>query len=320
VPASARALLRASRTLGALGLALLVLAASGRAHAIDVAIDARGCEPALVDRVRAALLVELTAVDEGTLALLRAGALRISIECGASEGVLVAVEHPTTGRTGVERIGETGPGLERRVALAITELASSVAPEPPRREEAPPAPSPSASPGPRPASLWLRVSGGASIGGEPWALLGTAEIGLEMILDPAVVLAIGLAGVFGSWSVDAGVLRMGALSLATSLRFGGAIGDVQLHAGPAARGGPVLWSGSPRDATIAAGRDGVGAWLGLGVAARCGVALGGGWRLEIDLEGGGIAVSSAANVFGAPGARMSSGWIEAKLGVAVALD
>jgi hypothetical protein len=83
----------------------------------------------------------------------------------------------------------------------------------------------------------------------------------------------------------------------------------------------VFWTGHPNDPSRATGRDLTGGWLGLGVVAAALLRLPElPVRIGLELEGGGIAFSSDALVYGALAARIGGGWLETRLVVDLTFD
>jgi hypothetical protein len=83
----------------------------------------------------------------------------------------------------------------------------------------------------------------------------------------------------------------------------------------------VLWTGTPADPAHARGADLAGGWLGLGAVLHALVAIPDSpVRIGIEVEGGGIAVYSAAIVLDSVAARVDLGWLETRVVVDVAID
>ena len=286
-------------------------------------IELTDCPNGLDLATESALDVEISNASPEARLALDQGALRCSLACDG-EGVTAVVSR---GAVRLEQhIGSSGPGLPRRLAIALAELieASSAPSEPVASEVASDtenAPELSAAPEADSLRARLRLAGGAWLGGQPLVALGALELGAELAFTPNVALVLGVEGAFGGLEASAAWIDVRLLSAAASVRFGGEVGPFWLGGGPAVRGGAVLWTGHPTASAGAVGRDLVGGWLGLGavVVALVPVAelpL----RFGLEIEGGGIAISSGALVLGMPAARIDGGWLEAHLVADIAFE
>ena len=317
----------------ALAIAIVLMAPLAHAQIERARVEVVDCPPELGEAVEGALDVELSMATEEARAALASGTLRCALLCDAAGTTAVVVR----GDDRVEhRIDGSGPGLPRRLAIALAELLdasaavasdAAVAPD----AAAVPAPEPPPAPVEPPSSIepeperegWVtrvRASGGLWLGGDPLLALGTLDVGVELAPTTNVALVIGAAGALGAIDVDAGRLDVRLVSAHASVRLGGEWGPVWLGGGPAVRGGAVLWTGTPTDPSRAVGRDTTGGWLGVGAIAVAWVRAGDTpLRVGIEAEGGGIAVHSEALVRGVRGARIGDGWLELRLAVDVAI-
>jgi hypothetical protein len=288
-------------------------------------IAVSGCATDLEPAVRAAVDVELSSASADAFVALAHDELRGELACSSTE-VRVAV-FGASGRRLDARVLIAGTALPRRIAMVIAELVDAiVAPEP----EHAPEPAvvtdvePVSPPEPPPHDrfrLRVRGAGGAWIGGRPLLALGSVEAGVELAPIENVVIVADAAAAFGSASAPDAHVDVRVFSLAASVRFGGRIDWLWLGAGPAARGGPVWWSGSPTDPAHVAGNDLVGGWIGLGAVAVIFARLGSSpVRAGIEAEGGGIALYSGALALDALIEQIGGGWFEARLAIDVALE
>lgn len=281
------------------------------------------CEPDFDAAVRSVLEVELLEIDPSTRAMLESGRLRSTLRC-QSDLVTIRVEDRETARLVVELIDGAEPALGRRVALTLSEIYAALAATTSFEQSRTVAPLSSALADPTTASsvpaapLEIRTLGGLWIGGEPFFLLGSVELGASIRLADYARLMLGLGGAFGSVSVAPGTLDIRVFSCGLSLRFGGPLGAFALALGPALRGGVVAWTGHPGDPTVAVGRDTLGSWLGVGGAAEVLVRLEGTpIRLGIDIEGGAVVMSHGATTLGILAARLGSGWLDVRFVIAI---
>jgi hypothetical protein len=294
--------------------AALVLAAPADRAEAQPPVAAIACPPELLPALSARLRIELSSASDEVIMALERGELTLELTCEAS-----AVRVRVRGATDLEQRIEGIPLHElRRIAIAMLELSeASLVPgsgdAPPSAGDAPPGASPAASPA-RPG--WLGVQGGVSIAGVPPLLLGTIGLAGEVPLADLIALVVDLDVGFGGVTVDAGSVDASVVSLGVSLRFGGWLGIVELGAGPAVRGGVVVFVGAPTDAA-ANGRTHVGPWLGLGASAGAGIRLGDQVRLGLDVAGGGAALGTGALVLDVLAARFGDVWFDARASVAV---
>jgi hypothetical protein len=304
--------------LGSFGLTLLsvstslwLLTAEARAQTAQPTIALTNCPPALGTAVEAALDVELSMVSPTTRRAFTEGTLRCALVCDET-GTTALV---TQGDERTEQhIVHDGPGHARRLAIALAELLDA--------SGAPPVEAPVAEVNPTSElRIRARIALGAWLGGEPFSALGALELGVEIAPTSNLAWVIAAAGTLGSIEVDSGRLDVRLLSLATSLRFGGEVESFWLGGGPAVRGGAVFWTGHPNDPSRATGRDLTGGWLGLGAVATALLRLPElPVRIGLEIEGGGIAFSSGALVYGALAARIGGGWLETRLVVDLTFD
>lgn len=313
--------------LGSFGSALLSLSTTlwlftgeVRAQTTHTAVALTNCPTELGTAVESALDVELSMVDPEARLGLADGTLRCALVCDVSGTTAVVVRGDE--RT-EQHILRDGPGHARRLAIALAELLdASGAPPPEAAAVTPVVPEPTPEVNtPSELRIRARIAGGAWLGGEPFSALGAIELGVELAPTSSIAWVISAAGALGSIEIEAGRLDVRLLSVATSLRFGGEVDSFWLGGGPAVRGGAVLWTGHPDDPSRAIGRDTTGGWLGLGVVASAFVRVPElPLRIGLEVEGGGIAFSSGALVFGALAARIGGGWLETRLVVDLTFD
>ena len=274
-----------------------------------------GCDDALGLAVESALVVELSDASGQARDAFAGGSVRSEIACDA-DGVTAIVVRAAARME--QRIEGGGPGVARRLAIALAELIeASVVPT----EPVPPPVDP-----PAPAShealvVRARASGGAWLGGEPLLALGTLDLGAE--LDPTSNVAIVLdgSGLLGAAAVEGARVDVRILGAGLSVRFGGDVDSFWLGAGPAMRGGAIFWSGTPTDAIGSVGHDVTGGWLGLGAVAAAFVRLADlPLRVGAEIEGGGVAYYSEALVFGARAQRIGGGWVELRLALDITFE
>lgn len=313
--------------LGSFGLTLLsvsttlwLLTAEARAQTAQPTIALTNCPTALGTAVEAALDVELSMVDPATRRAFTEGTLRCALVC--DETGTTAMVARGDERT-EQHIVREGPGHARRLAIALAELldASGAPPVETAAEVLPVDPEPTPVAEVSPLRIRARIAFGAWLGAEPFSALGAMELGVEIAPMSNLAWVIAAVGTLGSIEIDSGRLDVRLLSLATSLRFGGEVESFWLGGGPAVRGGAVFWTGHPNDPSRATGRDLIGGWLGLGAVATALIRLPElPVRIGLELEGGGIAFSSGALVFGALAARIGGGWLETRLVVDLTFD
>lgn len=305
----------------ALLLVLVPLVAQAQSTRAPVATS--GCPAELASAMEPALDVELSNASADARSAIAEGALRPEIAC-SPDTVVVAVVR-TDGERVEQRVAIEGPALARRLAMVVTELLeASSAPEEAESVSAdatdePIAPVPVAPADP--LRVRLRLGVGAWIGGEPAIPLGALEIGVAIAPVRNVEIVAAAAGALGGTSVPNAHLDVRLLSAALSLRFGADVDVFWLGAGPAARGGAVLWTGTPADPARGRGGDLVGGWLAVG-AVLVGLARVPSTpvRVGVELEGGGIAFSSGALVLGVLAQQIGGGWLEARAVFDLAFD
>lgn len=273
--------------------------------------------------VRSVLEVELLEIDSSTRAMLESGRLHTVLRC-QPDLVTIRVEDREAARLVVELIDGAEPALPRRVALTLSEIYAALAatasfePSTAMAEPSAALANPVIEPVVSAAPVEIRALGGLWLGGEPFFLLGSVELGAAIRFADYARLMLGLGGAFGSVSVLSGTLDVRVLSGALSLRFGGALGALELALGPALRGGVVAWTGHPNNPMVAVGRDTLGPWLGVGGAAEALVRLEGTpIRLGVDIEGGVVVMSHGATVLGTLAARLGSGWLDLRFVIAI---
>lgn len=289
-----------------------------RAQDHVVRVEGIACTDDVVAGVELALDVELSNASTEARQALADGSLRAELVCegdAATARVVRGSEHVE------QRVAVSGPAVARRVAITLAELIEasavpSASPPPPPPPPSPPPPPPPPPPAEAADALRarLRVAAGTWLGGEPFFALGTVELGAELAPTSNVAIVVAAAGAFGAVDVTGARLDLRMVSGAASVRFGGQVDAFWLGAGPAARGGAAIWTGTPSDPLHARGETTTGPWLGLGAVGAAFVRLGElPLRVGIELEGGGIAVYSGALVLGSVGARVGGGWLEARL-------
>ncbi len=267
-------------------------------------VETSECAPDLGPAVTALLAVELSSESRAEIDEARARCLLL---CDATSATAVVARGEQRFE---QRIDRGDVALARRLAIALAELVEAsraplLAPESGAPSAAADAPASES------LAVRIRAGGGAWLGGEPLLALGGLELGVELAPTSNVAITLGAAGGLGAIDVAGGRLDARWIGGALSLRLGGALDLLWLGAGPALRGGLVSWTGHPDDATRAIGRDVLGAWCGVGVVAAAFVRLGAlPVRVGVEIEGGGIAVSSEARALGASAARVGGGWLE----------
>ena len=297
------------RTCLSLCAVLILVVPTDRAEA-QPPVAANACPAELLPALSARLRIELSSASEEVLDALDGGELTLELTCEAS-----AARVRVHGATALEQRIEGTPLRElRRIAIAMLEMSeASLVPGPGDVL-------PSAGDAPRVASLarrgWLGVQGGVSIAGVPPLVLGTIGLVGEVPLADLIALVVDVDVGLGGVTVDAGSVDAAVVSLGVSLRFGGWLGIVELGAGPAVRGGVVVFVGAPTD-VAANGRTHVGPWLGLGAAAGVGVRLGDQVRVGLDVAGGGAALGTGALVLDVLVARFGDVWFDARASVAL---
>jgi hypothetical protein len=303
---------------GAVAL-VCAITASARAQATG-RIALSDCPPELGPAVEAALSVELSTASEGVRRGVEDGTLRCALACdeaGTTATVSRGEEHVE------QRIDGHGPGLARRLAIALAELSDAIStplpaaivPATPAAIEEPAPPIPS-----DPLRARLRAAAGAWIGGEPVLPLGGFELGVEVGITNVAFVA-GFSGHFGAVALEDARIDVRILSLALSARFGGSIGPAWLGGGPALRGGLVLWTGVPDEGGPGVGRDALGGWIGVGAVVAALFRLGDlPLRAGLEIEGGGIPLYSEALVGGERAQRVGAGWLEVRGVLDLALE
>lgn len=254
----------------------LVLAASGASVSLGRAqsLASEGCAPELPRRVEAALAVELIDAEPEITAL--APEATLSIVCGDLTLVLRA-ETPNG------RYAEQGMplelGAERRAAITLLELVRTLFDV-------------SARP-PPPARSLLIASGGVLVLGDPVLVTGGGGLSLRVVIDPWVQLGVSVEALAGTLQVAPGQLGLvlGAASL--SVRFGGRVGDVQLHAGPQVSGALLSWTGMARSPDVEA-RPALGPRVAVGAVAAVSYLLLEMLALDLELSVDGAFLGSEA--------------------------
>ncbi len=292
-----------------LSLCAVLLAATPAVSArAQPPVTSEGCSEELGPQLDARLRVELGAASDDVRLALARGAITVALVC-EPDAAIVRVR----GASALEQRVEGEPLRElRRIAIAVVELSEAALPPP----LPPGSPPPSAAPAARPA--WIGIEGGVSVAGVPPLVLGAVGIVAEVPLPEPLALVIDVEGGIGRVTVPAGSIDAGVLSLGASLRFGGWLGVVELGAGPALRGGLVVFVGAASDAG-SAGHTHVGPWLGVGAAGGVGVRLGDWVRVGLDVEGGGALLGTGALANGALAARFGDFWLDARGTVALLL-
>jgi hypothetical protein len=280
-----------------------VVLAGRAASAEDASPSFETCSPELEQELRAALVVELTDAEPDVLAALPGTALHVT--CGP-ESLALRADDRASGRF----VGQTIPiiaGTPRRAAITLLELVRALVVEERTETAVPERALPTA------PSLFV-MSGAMTLGGEPLMLLGGLTLSVRVAIDPAVQLALAVDGALGALDVAPGHLDVRLLGAALSARFGGRVGPLSMHAGPAVSGGLVSWSGTPASPDVRAS-DVLGPRLALGAVAAASLILE--ELVAIDLELGLDAnlLGSEAQADGIAVARMVGAAFAVRLGV-----
>lgn len=295
--------------------------ASMPCRAQSIAIDP-SCEEELAG-FGAALAVEL--VDRES-ELARPAELALTLECDA-RSVTVRVSDPGSERFVGQRVERVERGLVRQLAIVAAELLAALASqrealraevrdeaETPR-VEAPRVGTPAAG---RPVGL--RLMGSVMGQGTPLAALGGGTLGLSLDPFEAMRLLFELGVMHTRTNTERGGIETTTFALGISARFGAHLGAVWLGAGPLVRGGAALFGGQPLGSGIT-GREAVLPWLAVGAVLTMAVAIEGTpLAIELDLEGGGLPLSSIALVDGRPGFDLGPAFFGAQLGLALRLS
>lgn len=278
-------------------LAIVLAVAPAQAQAVATS----GCDEALGQQLEAALAVELVDAEPEVVELAEVASL--STTCTA-ERVSLRAEAPDGRYAGQDVPLEVGAA--RRAAITLLELLRSlafVAPTPP-----PPPPG---------ARSLLVASGGVAVLGDPLVVLGGGGLALRLAVDPLVVLALAIDGSTGGLDVAPGQLALVLGQAAASVRFGGRVGDVQLHAGPLVSGALVSWAATARSPDVLALAT-LGPRVAAGIVASASYLLAELVALDVELSVDGAfigsdALSDAVVVASTLGpsfaARIGLGWV-----------
>lgn len=299
----------------AIGLFVTLLAIAPAASAQPVITAAPSCG-GLLDGLPAALTVELSD-RSAELGALEGRSVTLSLECTDAD-VTVRATDDVTGAFVGQRVERTGRGLTRQLAIVAAELLVALAARPVPSPPPPPpiVAAPRATPSVRPL---LRLAARLEGTGEPLVALGGGAIGLELALDPAVVLALDAGVGWASVGTPRGDVSAVPIGVTVSVRFGGALGDVWLGVGPSVEGAVVVLTGRPVAVEVT-GREGALPWVALGAVAAMRVGLAGTpLSILLELEAAGVLLTPIALVDGAPGLSLGPARFGGRLGLALAL-
>lgn len=307
--------------LGLVGLAGLLgpsrARAQARAPSIEFAPSCDGVVVGLDSALRVELVDRAAELDEA----LRTHTFVISLEC-SDEEITVRASDAATRRFVGQRVERAERGLPRQLAVVAAELLSALAsqlaaaprPAAPPMEAAPP--TASAPEDPTGPSVGIRVAGSVRGVGTPLSALYGGALGVELGLAPFARLAIDVGAGHAEVGSARGTIDVTSLSLDLSLRLGGAIGSLWLGAGALVRGGAVFYGGRPASSSGITGREAILPSLALGAVLTMAVAIEGTpVSIELDLEGGGVALSPIALVDGVPGFDLGPAFFGAQLGL-----
>jgi hypothetical protein len=295
----------------------LALAASPAfAGAWRPALSVDGCRGRVSrSELRELLDVELQGVEPEVEAYLQIARPEISISCDAQVVISISARDGLSYR---EEVPVDQLGLTRFIAIAIIEGLTARA-----RTESNVIAAPALAPAPPPVaaferSLWLKALGGAGLNGRDVWATGTAELAVSAELHPHVSIEASVGATYGAPQIDVGHLDSTAVSLCATARWTTSDGPLRIELGVGARGGAVIWAGTA-SAEGFHGQRNAGPFFGPAVAVALGFVLHPRARLQVELEGDWLAVSSAALAAGEPVASYGPWRGAARLGLAVRL-
>jgi|GEM_PF-2774188 len=312
---------RAALFAGLFAWLVACLVPSGASAQPTVVVDPRCGEVVL--GFDAALRVELVdRASELTDGLSR-HAFTLTLECADVSAVTLRVVDHATQRFVGQRVERVERGFVRQLAIVAAELLAALASQldvVPARESAVATPrvGPVAQRQHR-FALGLRVAGGVSATGSPLAPLALGTLGVGFALADAARFIVDLGVGHARTGSTRGDITTTTLSIAVSLRLGAHVGAVWLGVGPLLRGGAAIFTGQPSGPSIR-GRQDTLPWLGGGAVASMSVAIEGTpLAIELDLEGGALALTARALVDGVARFDLGPAWFGAQLGVALQL-
>ncbi|MFN9808667.1 MAG: hypothetical protein ACK6CU_03435 [Deltaproteobacteria bacterium] len=272
-----------------------------------------------------ALAIELS--DRGEeLASLRGRAIALELAC-STEAFTVRATDGVSGRFVGQRVARSERGLARQLAIVSAELLVALAPrvEPTAGEvvvEEPETSEPETSeptvdavarlaspfaPSRRGAEVVVRAALRLEGIAAPIQLLPSGVLGVEVGLDPAMRLVVDAAVGSLERTTSLGEVAAWPVGLTASFRFGGALGDLWLGAGPTLEAAVVVASGRPNGSGVR-GDEAALPLVALGAVGTMGVRLAGSpLSIFAELEGSGLVLSPSATLEGTPGPGLDFG-------------
>ncbi|MFN7696907.1 MAG: hypothetical protein ACK5U8_03375 [Deltaproteobacteria bacterium] len=272
-----------------------------------------------------ALASELS--DRGEeLASLRGRAIALELAC-STEAFTVRATDGVSGRFVGQRVARSERGLARQLAIVSAELLVALAPrvEPTAGEvvvEEPETSEPETSeptvdavarlaspfaPSRRGAEVVVRAALRLEGIAAPIQLLPSGVLGVEVGLDPAMRLVVDAAVGSLERTTSLGEVAAWPVGLTASFRFGGALGDLWLGAGPTLEAAVVVASGRPNGSGVR-GDEAALPLVALGAVGTMGVRLAGSpLSIFAELEGSGLVLSPSATLEGTPGPGLDFG-------------
>ena len=282
-----------------------------------------------------ALAIELS--DRGEeLASLRGRAIALELAC-SPEAFTVRATDGVSGRFVGQRVARSERGLARQLAIVSAELLVALAPrveptagevvvdepetsepetsEPETSEPETSEPTVDAvarlaspfAPSRRGAEVVVRAALRLEGIAAPIQLLPSGVLGVEVGLDPAMRLVVDAAVGSLERTTSLGEVAAWPVGLTASFRFGGALGDLWLGAGPTLEAAAVVASGRPNGSGVR-GDEAALPLVALGAVGTMGVRLAGSpLSIFAELEGSGLVLSPSATLEGAPGPGLDFG-------------
>ncbi len=315
----------------------LARAQEEEARVVPAIVVAPGCE---LEGFGEALAIELS--DRGDeLASLRGRAITLELTC-SPEAFTVRATDGASERLVGQRVARTERGLVRQLAIVSAELMVALAPrveptagevvvdepetsepetsepetsEPETSEPETSEPTVDAvarlaspfAPSRRGAEVVVRAALRLEGIAAPIQLLPSGVLGVEVGLDPAMRLVVDAAVGSLERTTSLGEVAAWPVGLTASFRFGGALGDLWLGAGPALEAAVVVASGRPNGSGVR-GDEAALPLVALGVVGTMGVRLAGSpLSIFAELEGSGLVLSPSATLEGAPGPGLDFG-------------
>lgn len=302
--------------------AVLFMTANSTARGASfVPIEIHGCDTEYFSQrvFEESLQLELNLAHEDVRTFVQTthGALRVKCNESSLHVHLVA-----RGDTFFEDTIPLGPGLERFVAIGITEAitahtSSSNGPEAPSPPDPPPASPPvkaqeTSPPGGVP--LWLKLQGGARLGGTPGLWAPQVALGLDIALTPQVLLGADLDSAFLSVAAPPGPVHAYLLGLGLWAKLQALWEPVVVQAGLGLKGGAVVWSAASQTPQVVGGET-ASPWLSAVACLGGGLELHPGLRGFLELEGGIPFVTVVASYREQPLVKLDPAWVSLRAGL-----